>query len=252
MQGETVHLTAGSFVACTPGVTMKTRFGGLRAFFSGEGAFYLECSGSGDLFFNAYGAVHEREVNGSFIVDTGHLVAWESSLRYEIKGMGGLKQTLFSGEDGVTDPHDLIPQVDPLYGSFVGRYRIDTILARGGMGTVYKAVLPDAGEDEQGVIAVKLLPAFAAASPEVRRRFMAEAKVTQGVIHPNVSQILEISETEDGRLYLLMPFYEGPTLQQRLLAGAMPVDETTDWFRQTITGLAVVHEAGRRWPLREP
>lgn len=98
LEGGTFHLTAGSFVACTPGVTLKTKFGGLRAFFSGEGAFFLECSGSGDLFYNAYGAVHEREVDGSFVVDTGHLVAWEPSLRWEIGGMGGLKQTLFSGE----------------------------------------------------------------------------------------------------------------------------------------------------------
>jgi len=98
LEGETIYLTAGSFVASTPGVTMKTKFGGLRAFFSGEGAFFLECSGSGDLFYNAYGAVHEKEVDGTLNVDTGHLVAWEPTLHYEIKGMGGLKQTLFSGE----------------------------------------------------------------------------------------------------------------------------------------------------------
>jgi serine/threonine protein kinase len=153
-----------------------------------------------------------------------------------------LGRTLFSGEDGVNDPHDLIPQVDPLYGTYVGEYRIDTILARGGMGTVYRAVIPSDREHE--VRAIKFLPAFAAASPEVRRRFKAEAEVTQEVVHPNVSQILEISETEDGRMYLLMPCYEGPTLSQRLKRGAIPVEEARDWFRQTIAGLAVVHEAG--------
>lgn len=95
---DSLHITAGSFVACTSGMRLATRFGGLRAFFSGEGAFFLEVSGEGDLFFNAYGAVHEKEVDGTFVVDTGHLVAWESSLTYTIGGMGGLKQTLFSGE----------------------------------------------------------------------------------------------------------------------------------------------------------
>lgn len=98
LSGGTFHLTAGSFVACTPGVELKTKFGGMRAFLSGEGAFFLECSGIGDLFYNAYGAVHEKEVDGSLVVDTGHLVAWEPSLTWELGGMGGLKQTLFSGE----------------------------------------------------------------------------------------------------------------------------------------------------------
>jgi uncharacterized protein (TIGR00266 family) len=98
LDGEVFHITAGSFVACSSEVQLKTKFGGLRAFFSGEGAFFLEISGRGDLFYNAYGAVHEKEVDGSFVVDTGHLVAWEPSLSYQIGGMGGLKQTLFSGE----------------------------------------------------------------------------------------------------------------------------------------------------------
>lgn len=98
LAGETFHITAGSFVACSSDVELKMKFGGLRAFFSGEGAFFLEVSGEGDLFYNAYGAVHEKQVDGTLVVDTGHLVAWESSLSYTIGGMGGLKQTLFSGE----------------------------------------------------------------------------------------------------------------------------------------------------------
>lgn len=96
--GDKFHLTAGSYLACTPGMNLETKFGGLKAFFSGEGAFFLEVSGNGDLFFNAYGGVIEREVQGSFTVDTGHLVAWEPTLNYTIGGMGGLKQTMLSGE----------------------------------------------------------------------------------------------------------------------------------------------------------
>lgn len=98
LNGDAFYLTAGAFLACTPGIDFKTRFGGLKAFFSGEGAFFIECSGKGDLFYNAYGGVVEKEVRGSLIVDTGHLVAWEPTLNYHIRGMGGLKQTLFSGE----------------------------------------------------------------------------------------------------------------------------------------------------------
>jgi len=98
MSGERFLLTAGSFLACAPGMNMETRFGGLKAFFSGEGGFLIEVSGTGDLFFNAYGGAVEKQVDGEFVVDTGHVVAWEPSLSYTIGGMGGLKQTLFSGE----------------------------------------------------------------------------------------------------------------------------------------------------------
>ena len=98
LHGDSFILTAGSFMACTPGIKLKTKFGGLKAMFSGEGAFFIECSGNGQLFFNAFGAVLEKEVDGSFIVDTGHVVGWEPGLQYSITGMGSLKSTLLSGE----------------------------------------------------------------------------------------------------------------------------------------------------------
>ncbi len=89
---------AGCFLACTPGVNIKAKFGGLKAFFSGEGAFLLEVSGSGDLFFNSFGGIVKKEINGEFIVDTGHVVAFDSSLNYSITGMGNFKSTMLSGE----------------------------------------------------------------------------------------------------------------------------------------------------------
>jgi len=98
LKGERLLLTAGSFLACDPGIEMSTQFGGVKALFSGEGAFVLQCQGTGPLFFNAYGGVVERSVQGGITVDTGHVVAWEPTLNYTIRGMGGLKQTLFSGE----------------------------------------------------------------------------------------------------------------------------------------------------------
>ena len=77
---------------------LATRFGGIKAFFSGEGAFVIACRGYGQVFFNSYGAILEREVHGTLVVDTGHVVGWEPTLEYTIRGMGGVKQTLFSGE----------------------------------------------------------------------------------------------------------------------------------------------------------
>ena len=98
LDGETITLTGGAFLACSEGVDIHTRFGGLKSLFSGEGVFLLEVGGRGDLFFNTYGALIEEEVDGELLVDTGHVVAWEPSLNYSLRGMGGLKQTLFSGE----------------------------------------------------------------------------------------------------------------------------------------------------------
>ncbi len=98
MTGDSITLTGGSFFACTPGIELSTKFGGLRSVFSGEGLFFMECSGTGELFFNSFGSIIEKEIDGSFVVDTGHVVAWEPGLSYTIRGMGGLKSTVLSGE----------------------------------------------------------------------------------------------------------------------------------------------------------
>ncbi len=97
-EGDALLLAAGSFLACGPGVNLATEYGGGRSWFSGTGPFILRATGRGPVFFNTYGAVVEREVKGSLTVDTGHLVAWEPTLDYRIRGMGSIKKTLFSGE----------------------------------------------------------------------------------------------------------------------------------------------------------
>ena len=86
-------------MACTENIKLSTIFGGLKAIFSGEGMFFIDVSGSGDLWYNAYGAVVEHDLAGrELIVDTGHVVAWEPSVTWNIQGMGNLMSTFFSGE----------------------------------------------------------------------------------------------------------------------------------------------------------
>ena len=63
-----------SYLACAGDVTVKTKFGGLKSLFSGDGAFWLKCGGVGDLWINCYGAIQQIDVEGSYIVDTGHPV----------------------------------------------------------------------------------------------------------------------------------------------------------------------------------
>jgi uncharacterized protein (TIGR00266 family) len=70
-------------------VDLKLRWGGLRALLSREGLFFLEASGDGDLFFSSYGGIEKVPVHGSYVVDTGHMVAFEGALDFRIRAPGG-------------------------------------------------------------------------------------------------------------------------------------------------------------------
>ena len=95
---QSLMVQASSYLASSGDIRVKTKFGGLKSLFSGEGAFWLFISGTGDLWINCYGAVHEIDVKDSYIVDTGHIVAFDDTLDYKITGSGSLKSTILSGE----------------------------------------------------------------------------------------------------------------------------------------------------------
>ena len=100
LAGGTLFLQSGAFVASSEGIQVDTAWGGSRGFFSGEGLFLLKASGTGELLFSSYGAIHKVDLDGRspYIVDTGHVVAFGSGLTYAVKGIGGMKSTLLSGE----------------------------------------------------------------------------------------------------------------------------------------------------------
>ena len=98
LNGSSVMVQSGSYCASTPEVTVDTKWGGARTFFGGEGLLMLKCSGNGDLWFASYGAIHPVDVQGSYIVDTGHIVAFEDSLSFNIRKVGGIKSLFLSGE----------------------------------------------------------------------------------------------------------------------------------------------------------
>jgi uncharacterized protein (TIGR00266 family) len=91
----------GSYVANTPGVILKTRWGGLRSILGREGAFLLEASGNGEIWLNAYGGIKELQLHGTMIVDTGHMVAFDSSLDYKLKMAGKGMLTAFKSGEGL-------------------------------------------------------------------------------------------------------------------------------------------------------
>ncbi len=96
-------LQSGAFVASSEGVSIDTKWGGIKTFFGVAGLFLLKCSGSGDLWFNSYGGLRAVDVEGSLVVDTGAVVAFEDTLRFKIRSVGGMKSLLFSGEGLICD-----------------------------------------------------------------------------------------------------------------------------------------------------
>jgi uncharacterized protein (TIGR00266 family) len=98
MQGESFYVQSGAFLCSDPKLEIKPQFGGLKTFFGGEGLFLLKVSGTGDLFCSSYGAIIPIDVDGAYIVDTGHIVAFEESLAFSVKKVGNWKSTFFSGE----------------------------------------------------------------------------------------------------------------------------------------------------------
>ncbi len=100
MNGRTVMVQSGSFCACTPGVTVDTKWGGAKTFFGGEGLFMLRCSGQGDLWMATYGAIRAVDVTGGYTVDTSHIVAFEDTLSYQVRSVGGMK-SLFLSKEGL-------------------------------------------------------------------------------------------------------------------------------------------------------
>ncbi|TGK59983.1 TIGR00266 family protein [Leptospira wolffii] len=98
LNNEELILSRGAYVAGSPALQIDSKWGGFKGFFSGEGLFFLKVGGTGDLFFSSFGAIHTVDVDGTYIVDTGHIVGFEAGLDFTITKVGGLKSLFLSGE----------------------------------------------------------------------------------------------------------------------------------------------------------
>ena len=125
-------------------------------------------------------------------------------------------------------------------GTTLGPYTITAELGHGGMGVVYTA--QDPRLDRQ--VAIKVLPPDLTRDETAKQRFLQEAKAASALDHPNICTIHEINETEDGQLYLVMAYYDGETLKERIERGPLALDEAADIATQVGRGLAEAHGAG--------
>jgi uncharacterized protein (TIGR00266 family) len=98
LKGQSFLMQSGSYLAHVGDIQIDTKFGGARSFFSGEGLFWLKLSGTGTVFFNSYGGLKKVSIDGSYIVDTTHIVAFDANIPYTVQTVGGLKATFLSGE----------------------------------------------------------------------------------------------------------------------------------------------------------
>ena len=80
LNGDTLYLQPGAFLACTPGVKMGVKFAGLISWLAKEGLFRIVVSGQGKVWYGAFGALLEKEIDGEYIVDTSHLVSYEPGI----------------------------------------------------------------------------------------------------------------------------------------------------------------------------
>ena len=134
----------------------------------------------------------------------------------------------------------MTPTTDPLVGTTIAHYDILAKLGGGGMGVVYAARDTRLGRR----VALKLLPPQWGHDEGAKQRFLREAQAASATDHRNICTIHDIDTAPDGRLFIVMALYEGPTLKQRLDEGALTPDEAMEIAAQIAEGLARAHAEG--------
>lgn len=129
--------------------------------------------------------------------------------------------------------------MEPRAGTEFGEYRIDGLIAAGGMGTVYRATARDGT-----AVALKVIKADLAHDETFRRRFMREARIAQRVRNPHVVPVRDAGE-HDGRPYLAAALIDGITLAEKLeREGRLDLVTTVSVCAHVAAGLDALWNAG--------
>ena len=136
------------------------------------------------------------------------------------------------------------PRRSELIGRTLAHYRITAAIGAGGMGEVYRATDTKLGRD----VALKVLPAEMAATPERLERFQREAQGSLAALdHPGIVGVYSVEEA-DGVHFLTMQLVEGQPLDRLIPEGGMPVERLLDVAAGLADALAAAHEQGHRPP----
>ena len=102
LNGGSLVIQGASWLASSSDIEVDTTWAGMsNALFSGEGVFWVKCTGVGDVLVNAFGAIYEVELNGGYTVDTGHIVAYEDTLSFSPGKAGKSLVGSFLGGEGL-------------------------------------------------------------------------------------------------------------------------------------------------------
>jgi uncharacterized protein (TIGR00266 family) len=116
MHNQTFFVQSSSYLAGDASLVVDTKWGGAKSFFGGEGLFVLMVQGEGLLLVSSFGAIHRKTLapGERYVVDTGHLVAWEGTTQYTLrKAASGFFRSMVSGEGIVAEfagPGELLIQ----------------------------------------------------------------------------------------------------------------------------------------------
>ena len=129
MRNQTFMVQSSSYLAGDTSLQVETKFGGAKSFFGGEGLFVLQVAGTGLLLVSSFGAIHTKSLRPGeqYVVDTGHLVAWEGHMQYNLRkaAKSGFFRSMMSGEGLVaefTGPGEILIQTRNL-AAFAGLLR---------------------------------------------------------------------------------------------------------------------------------
>ena len=124
-------------------------------------------------------------------------------------------------------------------GTKLGPYEILAPLGAGGMGEVYRA----RDTRLERTVAVKILPSHLSENPEAKQRFDREARAISSLSHPNICHLYDVGQ-QGGTSYLVMEYLEGETLSDRLLRGALPLEQVLKYGGQIADALHQAHRSG--------
>lgn len=121
-----------------------------------------------------------------------------------------------------------------------GKYRIIEKVGEGGMGVVYKA------EDIKlkRSVALKFLSPGLTSDPEAKERFIKEAQTASALEHSNICTIHEIDEIKDGQMFIVMAFYDGEALKEKIQQEPQKLEDALDYTTQIVQGLAKANSKG--------
>lgn len=137
------------------------------------------------------------------------------------------------------DGADLVPLRDLRVGTTVaGRYLIEEVIGEGGMATVYRATQ----KPNERPCAMKILNAALARETVVRERFRREARNAQKLAHPNIIEIFDQGDTEDGTAYIAMEWLKGQPLAEVIAKEPLEIHHALLIMAQVARGIARAHD----------